>query len=118
MLVSVVFYVGAFFGNLRMVLDYIIFVVGFTNCILGTRLSIQFQHVSVDVPISISVVRCCHRFFVVVIVDRVLIFVGDRHVLSQPVSSLQCQVRVCARIGDCFFLVLALDLCGIRLIRF
>ena len=64
------------------------FVVGFTSCILGTRLSIQFQNVSVDVSTSISVVRCCHRFFVVVIVDRVFVFVGGRHGLLQHDSSL------------------------------
>ena len=72
---------------------------------------LQFQHVSVDVSISIGVVRCCcHRFFVAVIVDRVLLFVGDRHGLSRTDSILQCQVRVCARVGDFYFRVLALDL--------
>ena len=44
---------------------------------LGTRLSISFQYVSVDVR------GCCHRLFVAVTVDCALIFVGDGHGISQ-----------------------------------
>ena len=38
--------------------------------------------------------------FVVVTVDRVFIFVGDGHGISQADSSLQCRIRVCARAED------------------
>ena len=57
------FYVGASIVNLGMALDSIAFCFGvFYNCYLGTRLSISFQHVSVDVSILFGVVRgCCHR---------------------------------------------------------
>ena len=63
MLVSVFFDVGASIVNLGMALDSIAFCFGvFYNCYLGTRLSISFQHVSVDVSILFCVVRgCCHR---------------------------------------------------------
>ena len=37
---------------------------------------------------------------VVVTVDCVFIFVGDGHVFSQAGSSLQCRMRVCARVED------------------
>ena len=61
MLVSF-FYVGASFVNLGMALDSILFWEFFYKCYLGTRLSISFQHVSVDVSILFCVVRgCCHR---------------------------------------------------------
>ena len=51
---------------------------------LGTRLSISFQYVSVDVSILFGVVRgCCHRLFVAVTVDYGFIFVGDGHGISQ-----------------------------------
>ena len=51
---------------------------------LGTRLSISFQYVSVDVSILFGVVRgCCHRLFVAVTVDCGFIFVGDGHGISQ-----------------------------------
>ena len=116
MLVSVVFFMLLHsLGICAWLWILLFFVVGFTSCILGTRLSIQFQHVSVEISISLNVVCCCHGFFVVVIVDRVLIFVGDRHGFSQPDTNLQCQ-GVCARVGDFFFGVRLI--CGIRVILF
>ena len=44
---------------------------------------------------------CCRpRFFVVVTVDYVVTFVGDRHGVFQSDSSLLCRDRVCARVED------------------
>ena len=84
---------------------------------LGTRLSISFQHVSVD-SILFGVVRgCCHRLFVVVTVDGAFIFVGDGHGISQADSSLQCRMRVCARVGDLLFGCWRF-ICCIRLVQF
>ena len=75
---------------------------------MGTRLSILFQYVSVDVSILFGVVRgCCHHLFVAVTVDCGSIFVGDGHGISQADSSLQCRRNVRAQVEH-FFVVGAL----------
>ena len=74
---------------------------------LGTRLSISFQYVSVDVSILFGVVRgCCHRLFVAVTVDSYLLVTG---------TVFLKQIEVC-NVGEnfvhmwriCFFVVGAL----------
>ena len=71
--------------------------------LLETRLSISFQNVSVG-GLNLCLWCCwccwCRRPVVVVTVDRVFIFVGDGHSISQADSSLQCRIRVCARVDD------------------
>ena len=72
--------------------------VAFCGCLLhvfffDTGLSSSFQNVSVA-GLNLCVWCCwccwCHRPVVFVTVDRVFIFVGDRHGTSQADSSLQC----------------------------
>ena len=68
--------------------------------LLKTRLSISFQTVCVSgLRICIWCCWCCcRRLFVVVTVDCILTFVGDRHGVFQSYSSLLCRDRVCARV--------------------
>ena len=43
----------------------------------------------------------CRRFLFVVTFDRVFIFVGGRHNISQSNSNVQCRIIVCARVAVC-----------------
>ena len=79
-----------------MALDYIAF--GFWV------LQALFREASVDL-ISICLCWCCHRLFVVVIIDCVLIFFGDGDGISHADWSLQCRTRVCERVGDLLLVV-------------
>jgi hypothetical protein len=79
---------------------------------LGTRLSISFQYVSVDVSILFGVVRgCCHRLFVAVTVDCG--FNG----ISQADLSLQCRRKLRAHVEDLLFCSWRF-ICWIRLVQF
>ena len=86
------------FVNLGMTLDSI------ASCflhvlLLETRLSISFQNVGgLNLCIWCCRCCCCRRVFVVVTVDRVLIFVGDGHGISQADSRLQCRKIMFARV--------------------
>ena len=89
------------FVNLGMALESVAFCFLLHVLLLDTGLSNSFQNVSVG-GLNLCLWCCwccwCRRPVVVVTVDRVFIFVGDGHGISQADSSLQCRIRVCARV--------------------
>ena len=102
--VTVVFvYVGAIFVSLGMALDSVAFRLLLQVLLLDARLSNSFQNVRVGgLNLCLRCCWCCwcRRPVVVVAVDRVFIFVGDGHGISQADSSMQCRIRVCAQAED------------------
>ena len=92
------------FVNLGMTLDSIDSVF-LQVLLLETRLSISFQDVGgLNICILIWCCWCCRFFLFLVSVNRVLIFVGDERCVFKGDSSLQCRIRVCARVV-CLFVV-------------
>ena len=91
------------FVKLSMALDSVAFCFLLHVFFFDTGLSSSFQNVSVA-GLNLCVWCCwccwCRRPVVVVTVDRVFIFVGDGHGISQADSSLQCWIIVCARVED------------------
>ena len=91
------------FVSLGMALDSVAFCLLLQVLLLDARLSISFQNVRVGgLNLCLRCCWCCwcRRPVVVVAVDRVFIFVGDGHGISQADSSMQCRIRVCAQAED------------------